>query len=229
MKRLLAWLGVTPGLGVAALTILGLLLGQYALIRHYRGVAFRNALARDSVEAAADTTRRTLLGENTLYQRRIIQVSLERDALDKALKARSVARASTTLRLPVVDTVLVAVSRADTATFTYDSIPYHATVTVAWADTATARFRFRADSIWVRQRTTCGAPVRGIRPATLTYLTPSWVTLTVDSAVQSPLFCNPTPPVAGGHGWPYFVVRGVAVGSTLYTVFKAAQALKIIP
>lgn len=225
MKRLLAWLGLSPTVALLGLTALGLLAGQWAMIRHYRTQALDAALARDSAEAAADTTRRILLGSLTLAQRRVIQVSLERDSLDRALKVRSVAHAATTLRLPVVDTVLVAVPRADTATFTYDSVPYHAAVTVAWTDTATAHFRFRADSIWVRQRTVCGAPVRGIRPATVAYLTPSWVTLTVDSAQQSPLFCQPDLSVARHHDWPYFVVRGVAAGSLLYTAYQAVSAL----
>jgi hypothetical protein len=210
-------------------TLLAALGAQHLLLRQARAVAFDNAVARDSAEAAADTTRRTLLGDLTLAQRRLIQVSLQRDSLNHALRSRPVFHATTTATLPTVDTVLVAVPTRDSAQFTYDSMPYHAEVSVVLRpDTALARFRFRTDPMTWQVRADCGPAVRGIRPATLAYVTPSYLTVTIDSAHIVPLACHGDRTYAERHGWPYFVVRGAVAGSVVFAAVTMAQALGII-
>lgn len=164
------------------------------------------ALARDSAEAAADSTRaasarmEAVLGaELAGVQRRAIQQRQRADSLDRALGLERRARVAVELRadsLQAVSTAAVTVDSADSvrrARFEVRESPYTATADVALPrPPASGKLSLRVglDPAPLELRIGCGAPRDGIRPATATAVGPRWLSLELASVEQDPAVCQ---------------------------------------
>lgn len=164
------------------------------------------ALARDSAEAAADSTRaasarvQALLGaELVAVQRRAVQQRQRADSLDRALELERRARVLVELRadsLVAVATAAVTADSADSvrrARFEVREPPYTATADVALPrPPATGHLSLRVglDPAPLEIRIGCGTPREGIRPATVTAVGPRWLSLELASIEQDPVVCQ---------------------------------------
>ena len=164
------------------------------------------ALARDSAEAAADSTRAVsaraqavLSAELTAVQRRAVQQGQRADSLDRALGLERRARLLVEVRaesLLAVATAAVTADSADSvrrARFEVREPPYTATADVALPrPPATGRLSLRVglDPAPLELRIGCGAPRDGVRPATITAVGPRWLSLKLASVEQDPAVCQ---------------------------------------
>ncbi len=163
-------------------------------------------LARDSAEAAADSTRsasakvQAVLGaELAAVQRRTIQQRQRADSLDQALGLERRARVRVELRadsLQAVATAAVTADPADSvrrARFEVREPPYTATADVALPrPPATGQLSLRVglDPAPLELRIGCGPARGGIRPATVIAVGPRWLSLELTSVEQDPAVCQ---------------------------------------
>jgi hypothetical protein len=187
----------------------------------WQGRAVANALALDSTQAMADYTRRVYQGDHVRQERRIVQAKLSRDSVDKQLKRTTTLLARLTAQVKPIDTVLVSQVTEDNnvrqARFQTHTPPYTIEATAVLPpppQQADLNLRIRLDPARLVMRSQCGQPVRGIRPATLMITGPQWLTFTVDSAQQEPLFCN-SQIAKQMHGGGYYAVRGAGLAAVL--------------
>lgn len=183
--------------GWLLLALVAVVAGLYVRGNVFRGQAARNALRGDSLEAAADTTRRVFQNDHVRQERRIVQAELKRDSLDKQLKRTTALLASVTGQVRPLDTVLVAKVTEDSlirkARFQADRPPYHVDLTAYLPpppQNGSLEGSIRLDPAVLQMRTQCGQPVNGVRPATLMFSGPDWLEFSIHSAQQDPLFCN---------------------------------------
>lgn len=167
------------------------------------------ALARDSAEAAADSTRaasahvQAVLGaELAAVQRRTIQQRQRADSLDRALGLERRARVRVQLRadsLQAVATTAVTADSGDSvrrARFEVREPPYTATADVALPrPPATGQLSLRVglDPAPLELRIGCGTARGGIRPATVTAVGPRWLALELAAVEQDPAVCQAPP------------------------------------
>ena len=176
----------------------------------------------DSIAAVLDTTRLVHAAGIRAFQRRVLQVTIERDSVDKALKIESVARLALDVRvreLETTDTSTVTVDDADVRPPQVERYvePYSFNLGVAVPPPpapALWRIGIRLDPIVLRPRIGCGEPIAGqlVRPATLTVEAPDWADISLTELRQSTEVCNPSP---GGPG---------AVQSAVFTTTGGAFA-----
>lgn len=154
------------------------------------------ALSLINAEAARDSTRvlvgvsevaSRLLGDSVrVYQKRIVQVTQQRDALDRAIGDERVARYALTGRVDSLEQV-VALPHRDSAEFHVRQAPY---TIDARLDSAQLALRVALDPIPIEARLTCSKPdSNGIRSASVIASAPSWATLTLGRVQQSPELC----------------------------------------
>lgn len=167
------------------------------------------AVARDSAEAASDSTRAvsarvqaTLGAELAAVQRRAIQQRQRADSLDRALGLERRARVLVELRADSLLAVATAVVTADSADsvrrarFEVREVPYTATADVVLPRPPTKgrlSLRVGLDPAPLELRIGCGAPREGIRPATVTAVGPPWLSLALTSVEQDPAVCQAAP------------------------------------
>jgi hypothetical protein len=194
--------------------IIGVLLlfaaGTCWRLKRAQGAVHEQAFKADSAIAAADTTRavneraKKVLGDSIRgVERRAWQAEIERNALDKALGRVTQALSNVTfalkeLRASGATSRVLESDGVRTATFKVDSVPYHANATVALPPAPQpGRFTLsvKLDPATIGVRVQCGkAKGAGVRPATMTVTTPSWLTAQIDSPQFSPEVCNPEKP-----------------------------------
>lgn len=191
---------------VVGVLVLSLLVALFLLRREQRN-GERLALAASNARAAADTTRRlsgrvlAVLGDSlAAYQRLALQNRIERDELDRALGSVSAVRSRLELTVRTLTarggtTAVVVDSATDTrtATFAVDSVPFRVRASVALPPPpAPGRFAVTValDPVRIEPRVTCGPAVDGIRPASLTVVTPPWITAEVVGVSLEPRVCN---------------------------------------
>jgi len=200
MTRLLRLILVVLLAALAALAVMGFRLHQAQL-------ALQDAALRaDSVEAANDRQRALFVRGLEVQARRIVQLALDRDSLDRDLKLES--RARYRLGLQVRDltaqlTAPVTEDSADTrhASFHVRTEPYTVEAEVALPAPpaeGTLGLRVALDSIELRARVGCGEATAGVRPATFLLEGPTWARLSLLELAQDPAVCNakaglPTP------------------------------------
>ena len=202
----------------------------------FRGEFFRQrailaGLARDSVEAAMDTTRRTTSGELAVTLRRAIQAEIKAGQLANELKMRPVVRSTMTATVKELDTVWMTPQGGTGDTVLLNdslySAPYHVRF-LGWVPPrplpARITFGIRLDTATLSVATLCGPPRDGIAPATLALTGPSWLSFTVDSSQITPLACNPKI-VRQMHGTGYYVVRVAAATGLGLGLYRLARAL----
>ena len=173
-----------------------------------RGSEYRDqALRADSIAASADSARivaEGLLGDTVVYQRRIVQVELERDSLDVALRQRPVVRVPVEIRLTdtlrVVDTVQLPAPDAEVEDLYWDwegrdgpfSIRGH--VAIVGAPTRHSVVEANVvlvDPVHVGVRVTCQAQPTGISAASVALTSAPPFSLVPGEVQQDPSVCNP--------------------------------------
>ncbi|MGE3795689.1 MAG: hypothetical protein AB7I38_17435 [Dehalococcoidia bacterium] len=164
------------------------------------------ALARDSAEAAADSTRassarvQAVLGaELAAVQRRAAQQQQRADSLDRALGLERRARVVVELRADSLQALATAAVTADSADsvrrarFEVREAPYTATAAVALPRPPAAgslSLRVGLDPAPLELRIGCGPAREGIRPATVTAVGPRWLSLKLATIEQDPAVCQ---------------------------------------
>ena len=167
----------------------------------------QEALARDSLEAAADSSRivnakAAAFGDSVaVVERRAIQAAQRSDALDHALGLERAARLRLQARIDGLsarvrsDTVYV--SAADgvrRAAFEVRSPPYsvHADVELpAPPEPARMDVRVALDTIALDVRLACGpATGTGVRPASAVVVAPPWAAVRLGRVEQAPSVCG---------------------------------------
>jgi hypothetical protein len=204
------------------------------------------ALAADTLQASADTTRDihidvAVLAESLrVSQRRAVQVAQRADALDRSLGLERVARDS----LRVTITRLQAGVRSNSvfddsagvdstygerrAAFDLRSAPYtlHADVALPPPpDAGRMDVRVDLDTLALEIRIGCGvANANGVRPASVTAVAPKWASVRLDRVEQAPGVCAADVQQPGRSRWwalESIVARfGVSVG---YVAARAAN------
>jgi hypothetical protein len=167
------------------------------------------ALARDSAEAAADSTRaaavrvQTVLGaELAAVQRRAVQQRERADSINRALGLERQARVQVELRVDSLLAVATAAVTADSADsvrrarFEVREAPYSATADVVLPrppGVGQLSLRVGLDPAPIELRIGCGASRDGVRPATVTAVGPRWLSLELASVEQDPAACQAPP------------------------------------
>lgn len=225
--------GLKVGLAAAVLLAVG---GALLYAHHQRGLRRRAELARDSLEAAADTTRlelhawRDAAGRvRDYYQRRAVQAEIQRDAVAEELAQESRARAELELTVATRDTaglpspgpVTVDTAGVREASITWRREPFTVDVRARVPpppDSARWDISAALDALHMDLRVACGeAPAgREVRPANVTVGAPAWATVRLDSVRTAAHVCNPEP---GGllFGWdpPTWLQVAVPFGAGL--------------
>ena len=154
-----------------------------------------NGLRADALEAQLDTSR-TAFG---VTLRRAVQSELEADSLSLALKSRPILHAPIEVRrdtIRLVDTVVVteAASGAREATFARQGDGWDASGSVSLPTPpaqGVVRLTVALAPIPLVAGLVCGAPVGGIRPASITVSGPTWTRLQLGASQVTPEACNP--------------------------------------
>lgn len=210
------------------LLLAGTYLGLWGLAQHYKRQAVAGAFRADSLIAINDTTHRLTLGALDGAMRRAVQVKRERDSLDRKLKLTTVALATARLAIRGVDTLTLGttdtVAAGAAAHFEMDQTPFHVKTDVVIPpppDTARMRLRIRLDTAALAVRTLCATKrVRGVYPASILFVTPPWLAVTLDTAQVTPLACNMGILEGGKHRLGYFALRGGVLAGAAFTVLR---------
>ncbi len=197
----------TRRLALSAIVLLGIALAvQTCRLDQAKVRAQLASLARDSAEAAADSTRAasarvtSVLGTQlAAVQRRVVQQRQRADSLDQELGLERRARMQVALRadsLLAVATAAVTADSADSvrrARFEVREPPYTATAEVSLPRSpATGRLSLRVglDPAPLELRIGCGPVREGIRQATVTAVGPRWLSLDLAAVEQDPAVCQ---------------------------------------
>lgn len=202
--RILAYTAVLVTLCVLAM-------GATVYVARLRDRMARVQLEKSNAIAALDTTRvvalsakdRTrLLGDSLqMVQRLAVQVTQQRDSVDKALHQTSMAKVQLQLAVDslrvknISSTAPVVINAAGerTADFHVRKEPYTVDASVALPAVGAGRLvslGVRLDSASLHARLGCGDAVDGVRPAQVTLTTPAWLRVRVTKAEQDPAVCN---------------------------------------
>jgi hypothetical protein len=183
---------------IAAVVVLGVLSWQSSV--------YGAAIAADGLEAARDTTRRVLVHaahDRAVWQRRAVQVRIQRDSIDRELGLVSTARANLELRVARLEASASAPVTADagdsvrTGVFHVLHSPFDVRAAASLPRppaTGHLDLSVELEAARIQVRAGCGpAGVAGVRPAQLTAIGPPWLTLVLDSVQQDPEVCSPAP------------------------------------
>ena len=193
-----------------------------------RMASWRAVFARDSIEAARDTTHEVeiaaLHDSVRVFVRRAEQQEQRADGLDGALGARRLALLNARVRIAALDTVV----RTDTVRVTVDSgrrskftvrrEPYTLSGEVSsrhgdGGDSVSVSVQL--DSMPLQVRVSC-APAAGrpVQRALAVVVAPRWAHVVLGDVEQSPAVCNPNvdKPTAGSRLGTLLRRFGVAVG-----------------
>lgn len=170
------------------------------IVHHYHRQSIDNGFRADSLAAVTDSVRKV----GDAWQRRVVQMSLTQDSLEKALKLKPTVITSTVIQFDTVrvhdNSAVVASDSTDsvrTAHFEEYTAPVHTVVDVGLPrapQRGALALLTTIDPIAISLRLECGEPVGGIRPAVVTATTSvprmhlGLPTLQADKAV-----CNPAP------------------------------------
>jgi hypothetical protein len=195
---------VTSGVVIVALLLFAWTTATRLTETDRRGAAA--ALVRDTLEAAADTTRALLMDAALLgdtlraVERRAIQAEQKADALDRSLRTERVVRDQLQARIAT----LTAHVQSDTAisdsadgtrraTFDIRDAPYtvRADVTLPRPPQPGAmRLRVELDTLGLALSVACGEPNEfGVRAATARVIAPVWATVRLNRVEQAPSVC----------------------------------------
>ena len=167
------------------------------------------ALSVSNGIAQRDSTRRValenqkvalLLGDTlSMFEKKVVQATQQRDALDRALRTERIARYAMVAVLSPMHRESVAAETQATATgmrravFNVREAPYdvHAEVEIpSLPDTARLSVRVRLDPLHLNVRLSCGASDgNGIRGASITAEMPTWASVRFNQVEQSPDLC----------------------------------------
>ena len=218
--------------GVLLLVLVRWELARSEAMQQLEARAAAASLARDSVEAARDTSRALhiegVLGDSLLaVQRRAVQAAQRADKLDAALKMERVARErveATVVALKAsVRSETVFVAKGDSvrsARFDLRQAPYTVHAEVSLPEPP-ARGRMDAgvelDTLLLDVRVGCGAAGKeGVRPASVTVVGPAWAQVRLSQVEESPGVCSAPARATASERWSgllRFVDRfGLSVG-----------------
>jgi hypothetical protein len=177
---------------VVALAVMGFRLHR-AQLAHQAAV-----LRADSLEAANDRQRELFVAGLTLQARRIVQMALARDSVDRALKSESRARyrlgvTITELRAELAAGVVEDSGGNRSASFHVRQAPYTVDADVALPappSEGTLALGITLDTLGLRARIGCGEEVSGVRPATFYMEGPTWASFHLLELEQDPAVCN---------------------------------------
>ena len=160
-------------------------------------------LTSDSLQAVAETQVTQLRGNLRIVQRQVVQTQLQRDSLDRLLRAkRPVSRVGAVVTIRSVDTVLVGEAADSTgrqATFEAYHPPYSIVAQASLPippETPQLRLAIRLDTIPLGLRLGC-TPGKGIQSAYAAITSPIWAQVNLVALTQDPLVCNPVKPTYG--------------------------------
>ncbi len=197
----LKWLGKNPLL--ILILLLATALGAQSLrLKAERKSRVAAELLVDAMEARSDTTSLLYVNAVRGFQRRIVQLGVEADSLDKALGTESVARQTLEVRVASLTARDTAAVEVDTATdvrrlaVARYSEPYTYTVVAelpAPPQPGILTLDIALDQIVLKPRITCGVPPEGslVRPARLFVEAPTWASVRLEDLRQSAGVCNP--------------------------------------
>lgn len=173
------------------------------------------AFRADSVEAVADTTRRVA----GMWEKRSVQMEIERDSIDDLLRQKSVVKAKIFVRVDTQYVEAVAESHADTADFHTHQTPFDINAHVVMPDTglATAAFRVSLDPIPLSVRLGC-QNAKPIKKATIAVKSPDWAKLQMDSVYQDKSVCNPDSPAVRRRGHGRLLMDAAFIGTVLFVL-----------
>jgi hypothetical protein len=222
----------TIAIAVLSAVLVGTVAVENHRIRTLQEHSGQLALRNDSAAAAADTTRNValekpgiakILGDSLkMAQHRVIQVTQNRDSIDRILGLEREAKYSLSAQLDSLQRVVAATSattedsatRVRRATFDVRQAPYTLVANVelpAPPDTGKLDVTVALDPIPLVARLSCAAPnADGIRSASIETTSPAWAKVNFTDVQQSPDLCR-SPALEGGGGWhmhPAFVVGG---------------------
>lgn len=204
MQALLALIKKIPGQGWLVFGILFAFSSVLGYANIQRNKVAELAFQQDSTAAANDTLKSFAHGHYTLFVKRAIQVSLNRDSLNKALKTIPKARVVTTFSvttvhdtIPIVAPIVESGDSLLTMAFS-DSThpPFRLDVqAVANVKTKTSDFTYQVgmSPFHINVRLDCGPEANGVRPATIGFDLPFFAKIAIDTASQSKEVCSPKP------------------------------------
>lgn len=173
----------------------------------YRRKAWESGLRADSIAAANDRTRQVAIraaAGYASYERRVLQVRRERDAIDTELRRETRARVQAQLKLAdflgtIASTKPVEVA-GDTriGRFAWRDPPFTIRATASLpAPPGRGRLELgiMLDTLRLEARLQCGERDRrtGVAPASILLMTPVWAQVRIDSVQQAPEVCSPPP------------------------------------
>lgn len=158
----------------------------------------------DSIEAVNDTTREIngiLADSLRFFERRVLQVELERDSLDEALDQESRVRANTEARVDSLQTVIASTEVTEDsagvrhASFNFYEEPFTVDAQVAMPPPPSpAKFdlNVKLDPIPLSFRVGCREnPNTDVKRAIIGITTPDWAEVELKDVQQEPGICNP--------------------------------------
>lgn len=180
--------------------VLALFAGMMARISYLKADRNRVAFVADSTMAANDITHKRELHDQSQFYRFMIQVArLETDSLNRALKTESKLRASLQAKIRDTKTDGTTVATTDSSDITRhaewtlyeEPFTFHVEVEVSKPPLmSTVQLTATIDSIPLNVSVECGQPINNIRPATLTFTTPQWMEVRLDTLTQARNVCN---------------------------------------
>lgn len=217
-------------LGLAILCVMGYI----AWLRHELADRTheleRVAMVADSAMAAADVVHRTTLdSQRVAFTRLVVQVTQERDALDRTLKLVRQANYDLMVSLKSYQGTATGLATASVDTlrshFEVRDPPYSITaeaMLVPKPKVSTLGIKVKLDSLPLSVRVGCSMnSLGGIRSATISVTAPPWAVVGLPSLSQSPEVCQ-SPSVAlraSPSRWALFG-KLVAFGGTAFGVAK---------
>ncbi len=207
---------------IVGVLLLLLLLTSWQAYSWYRR-AGDNALRADSIQAAADTTRRvlqeTMRDSVAVWQRRAIQLRERSDQLDRALRLERRARVALEARvhaLALTDTSPTAVVEDSVRRIAFSGRdpPYTYRADITLREFPTPQYNLaleiQLDPIPLDLRIGCSPPIDGIRQAQATVVSPPWATVELTYVTQDQDVCRSPalelPPVSLGMRMPWWVI-----------------------
>ena len=191
------------------------------------------ALHVSNLQAARDSTRNVALENQAVaalagdtlqvVEKRIVQVTQKRDALDRALGRERLARYAIDVGVGALRQDAIRAStqgssgETSSATFAIRQEPYtiHASVQIPQSpDTARLSLRVALDPIRLTARITCArADANGMRSASIVTAAPVWALVQFDSVEQSPDLCPSPARSSRGSSQPWMGFAPVLIGA----------------
>lgn len=157
----------------------------------------------DSIEALNAETIKVLSGEVDTYARRIIQTSLERDSISRVLNTNKVVLSKVTGQLNGLrDSIKLAPRNVcasdEECVLEYEHTKYEEPYTLYFSyfvnkttHESDFDYQIQVDPIRLGVTIECGQPVQNVRSATMTFSTPPYFKVQIDTVRQDRQVCNP--------------------------------------